>query len=94
MTEAQEEEALQILEQVRTILSKAFESNQPESFATPILTNYPIKALLLNQDSFKVHGYCEIETKGGWEKNLDVERAKEFTVLNLFVQLRSARPGL
>ena len=90
MTEEREIEALNILDQVRTMLSKAFENNLPECFAMPILTNYPIKSIKNQNGVFKFHGWCEMETKSaGWERKLNVEKAKEFSVRNLFVQLIS-----
>ena len=86
MTEVEEKETLEILNQVRTMLSKAFEDEK--SFSNPITTDYPIKAIK-NQGDFKFQGCCEIETQGGWVRKLNVEKAKKFFIRNLFVQLLS-----
>ena len=91
MTEVEEKETLDILNQVRTMLSKAFEDESnctPKSFSNPIATDYPIKPIK-NQGDFKFHGWCEIETQGGWVRKLNVEKAKKFFIRNLFVQLLS-----
>ena len=48
MTEIEEKETLEILNQVRTMLSKAFEDESncsPKSFSNPIATDYPIKPI-------------------------------------------------
>ena len=91
MTEVEEKKSLEILNQVRTMLSKAFEDEsncRPKSFSNPIATDYPIKPIK-NQGDFKFHGWCEIETQGGWVRKLNVEKAKKFFIRNLFVQLLS-----
>ena len=91
MTEIEEKKTLEILNQVRTMLSKAFEDESnctPKSFSNPIATDYPIKPIK-NQGDFKFHGWCEIETQGGWVRKLNVEKAKKFFIRNLFVQLLS-----
>ena len=91
MTEIEEKKTLEILNQVRTMLSKAFEDESnctPKSFSNSIATDYPIKPIK-NQGDFKFHGWCEIETQGGWVRKLNVEKAKKFFIRNLFVQLLS-----
>ena len=76
MTDEQETESLKILVQTRSMLSKAFENNLPECFALPILTDYPIKSINNQNGVFRCHGWCEMETKGGWKRTLHVEKAK------------------
>ena len=91
MTEVEEKETLDILNQVRTMLAKAFEdesNSTPKSFSNAIATDYPIKPIK-NQADFKFHGWCEIETQGGWMRKLNVEKARKFFIRNLFVQLLS-----
>ena len=83
--------ALDILEKVRKMLCEAFANiDQPESFGLPITTNYPIKIIENNsEEDFKFHGWVEGEHKGGWIRQLNKEHAKNYSVLSLFVQLRS-----
>ena len=91
MTEVEEKETLDILNQVRSMLSKAFEDESncpPKSFSNPIATDYPIKSIK-NQGEFKSHGWCEIETQGCWVRKLNVEKANKFFIRNLCVQLLS-----
>ena len=83
--------AMNMLEEVRKMMCEAFANiDQPESFGLPITTNYPIKIIENNsEEDFKFHGWVEGEHKGGWIRQLNKEHAKNYSVLSLFVQLRS-----
>ena len=90
MTEVEEKETLDILNQVRSMLSKAFEEESnctPKSFSNPIATDYPIKSIK-NQGEFKFHGWCEIETQGGWVRKLNVE--KPFEIFYIIIMIRGS----
>ena len=85
---------LHMLEKVRKMLCEAFANidQQPESFGLPITTNYPIKIIENNSEEnedFKFHGWVEGEQKGGWIRQFNKELAKNYSILSLFVQLRS-----
>ena len=66
---------LKDLNDVRTLLSQAFESNQPESFGAKLTCEFPIIA----KNDLEDLGRCE----------LMVEQAKSVSVESLFIQLIS-----
>ena len=81
------ETALSELERVRQLLIDAYEATEwPDSFGNPISSDYPIKS----QTSLQYHGWCEIIVpKNEWTRRMNMERAKEFSVLGLTVHLKA-----
>ena len=90
--------AMNMLENVRKMMCEAFANidHQPESFGLPMTTNYPMKIIENNNSSeedFKFHGWVEGEYKDGWIRQFNKEIVKSYSVLSLFVQLRSSKNG-
>ena len=81
------ETALSKLEKVRQLLIDAYEETKwPDTFGNPISTHYPIKS----QTSLQYHGWCQIIVpKNAWTRRMNMERAKEFSVLGLTVHLKA-----
>ena len=88
-SDPEEKDVVSKLEKVRKILIEGFESTKwPETFGCPITSVYPIKV----KTSIQFHGWCEILVhKNEWIKKLNIEKAKEFSILSLTVHL-SANP--
>ena len=79
--------ALEILNNVRTLLIQAFESDHPDSFGAKLTSEYPIIA---KNDLGGDLGRCEIHRHGGWQRTISgVEQAKSFSIGSLSIQLKS-----
>ena len=79
--------ALEILNNVRTLLIQAFESDHPDSFGAKLTSEYPIIA---KNDLGGDLGRCEINRHGGWQRTISgVEQAKSFSIGSLSIQLKS-----
>ena len=79
--------ALKILDDVRTLLCQAFESDHPDSFGARLTSDYPIIA---KNDLEGDLGRCEIHRHGGWQRTISgVEQAKSFSIGSLSILLKS-----
>merc|ERR1711963_1118244 len=81
------ETALSKLEKVRQLLIDAYEATKwPDTFGNQISSDYPIKS----QTSHQYHSWCEIIVpRNEWTRRMNMERAKEFSVLGLTVHLKA-----